>query len=353
MISVSGFENTRELTAESFRLHVYGLNPANPSETFTFDLDREAAAKLFAYLEGFSIIKDTAQGITGKIVELSDDVSDDLLRRIRLTSGAVLKLVRTSPSVVKETIADFVEQELDDRDLVALKYRKKELARMSNMIANPGFFESYAKHHNASGPETPWQRFFEQNHWVFGYGLSYIIGDAFSPKRLEQVTSGFSVAGPGKRVDALLRTAGRIQSLAFCEIKGHRGPKGTLVEENTYRVGVWQESKELSGAVAQVRHTVEEAMLDIRGRFEVDDEDGNFVEEFYNYRPQAFVVMGTLAEFVDDNGRINSRKFRAFDMYRHGLKDVQVLTYDELLGRARMIVEGTEQERARSPEREE
>jgi hypothetical protein len=46
---------------------------------------------------------------------------------------------------------------------------------------------------------------------------------------------GRSVKGVGKRVDALLRTAGIIRSLAFAEIKHHR----TQLVEDEYRVGCW------------------------------------------------------------------------------------------------------------------
>ena len=67
--------------------------------------------------------------------------------------------------------------------------------------------------------EALWQKFFEKNSWIFGYGLSYIYLSGLDDKRLEQVVSGHMVFKRGKRADALLRTRGVISSLCFVEIK--------------------------------------------------------------------------------------------------------------------------------------
>jgi len=62
--------------------------------------------------------------------------------------------------------------------------------------------------------------------------------------------AGSSVAGVGKRVDALLQTNGRLKMLAFAEIKHHRSP---LLHHEHYRVGCWGPSHELPGGITQVQ----------------------------------------------------------------------------------------------------
>jgi hypothetical protein len=44
------------------------------------------------------------------------------------------------------------------------------------------------------------------------------------------VVAGHSIAGAGKRVDALMRTAGRIRSMVFAEIKHHGTALGACPE---------------------------------------------------------------------------------------------------------------------------
>ncbi len=69
-----------------------------------------------------------------------------------------------------------------------------------------------------------WQRFFEKNPWIFGYGLNYVYLDALDDKKLEQVVQGHSVGAHGKRVDALMKSRSVISSLCFVEIKTHKTP---------------------------------------------------------------------------------------------------------------------------------
>lgn len=62
--------------------------------------------------------------------------------------------------------------------------------------------------------EAVWQKFFEKNPWIFGYGLSYIHLSALDDKKLEQVVHGHTVSEHGKRVDALSEVAELFQACA-------------------------------------------------------------------------------------------------------------------------------------------
>jgi hypothetical protein len=75
-------------------------------------------------------------------------------------------------------------------------------------------------------------------------------------QKLERVVAGASVAGAGKRADALMRTAGLISSLCFVEIKL---PTTPLLVQQRHRPEVWRASAELSSGVAQSHVTVEKA----------------------------------------------------------------------------------------------
>jgi hypothetical protein len=141
---------------------------------------------------------------------------------------------------------------------------------------------------------------------------------------------------PGKRVDALLKTRGRIGALCFVEIKCHTT---SLLKSSSYRPGVWSPSEELTGAVSQLHRTVQLAERTIRDSLTVTDSNGNPVEPpAYLIRPRAAVVCGDLSEFVTLQG-VNESKYSSFELYRRHLQSPEVVTFDELLERARLMVE--------------
>jgi hypothetical protein len=66
-------------------------------------------------------------------------------------------------------------------------------------------------------------------------------------------------------------------------------------------------------------------------------------EELFNVEPRSCLVMGRLSEFENSTG-INTDKVRSFELYRRNTWRPEIVTYDELLERARFIVEHEQQE---------
>lgn len=60
-------------------------------------------------------------------------------------------------------------------------------------------------------------------------------------------------------------------------------------------------------------------------------------EEAFNFSPKSFLVVGSLQEFVGDNG-INQDRFRSFELFRRNTSSPEIITFDELYERARFIV---------------
>lgn len=81
---------------------------------------------------------------------------------------------------------------------------------------------------------------------------------------------GHSIAGDGKRADALLRTGGLIQSMVFAEIKHHRTP----LLKDEYRPSVWLLSKDLVGGISQAQVTVHQAIAGVGERVAQRDAGG-------------------------------------------------------------------------------
>jgi hypothetical protein len=157
---------------------------------------------------------------------------------------------------------------------------------------------------------------------------------SWNPEKLEQPVVGYSVAGAGKRVDALLKTVGTINSMVFAEIKHHSTDLLEKVKD-PYRAECWAPSRELAGGVTQIQQTVHRATMDIRERLpDVDDDGFETGGATYLIRPRCYLIAGHLGQLTNENGGVHVAKFRSFELYRRNLYEPQVLTFDELLARA-------------------
>ncbi|AUG76850.1 hypothetical protein CFP65_1984 [Kitasatospora sp. MMS16-BH015] len=226
---------------------------------------------------------------------------------------------------------------LTEEDIRLISNRKDQLQRFERLLTDPDYFQQAEA--TARGAEAVWQAFFEENQWIFGYGLNLIACESIDDGKLERITAGASIfGGAGKRIDAIMRSKGLISSMLFCEIKTH---ETELLARTPYRPGVFQVSKELSGGVAQVQMTASKAQQLVSREFlaRIFEDDGTPAGiELSTTRPRQVVVIGSLQEFIQ-NGAVNPVKLSSFELYRTSIQDVEIITFDELYQRACFIVE--------------
>lgn len=258
-------------------------------------------------------------------------VTDQALRQIVLNKAQAERLFTDHRALFIE----IAQREDLERDLVAVGFRRKQLQRFEALLTDEAAF-SAERSALGTSPEGVWQTFFEANTWIFGYGLSYQFLSGLDHRKLEQIVRGFDVTGPGKRADALMKTQGVVKSLCFVEIKRHDTP---LLAGQSYRSGAWPPSAELVGGVAQVQATVQDAIEGIGRTLTPTTPDGDPTGELlFNVRPKSFIVVGNLAQFRAGDG-LNQAKVRSFELYRRSTAFPEILTYDELLARAKFIVD--------------
>jgi hypothetical protein len=261
-------------------------------------------------------------------------IPDEQLRRMVLSNIQARTLLQEN----QDLFAEVLRSEMTKQDIIAVGYRKKQLQVFRRLLGDDDYFESLRSQKDC-GPEALWQQYFERNQWIFGYGLSYIPVAGLTDRKLEQVVQGHSVASDGKRVDALLRTRGIISSLCFVEIKTH---KTRLLKDKPYRVGCWAASDELAGGIAQVHGTVASAAATLQTKLSLKDGNGFPTgEEAFNYLPRSFLVIGSLGQFVREQG-ISEEQYRSFELLRRNMTNPEVITFDELYERARFIVAQSE-----------
>ncbi|MEU7317292.1 Shedu anti-phage system protein SduA domain-containing protein [Streptomyces sp. NPDC007083] len=226
---------------------------------------------------------------------------------------------------------------LTEEDIRRISNRKSQLQRFEKLLTDREFFDR--ERSRVAGPEAVWQSFFEENPWIFGYGLNLVACEPLDDNKLERITTGANIfTGAGKRSDAVMRSKGFISSLLLCEIKTH---ETRLLASAPYRApDVYQVSKEIVGAVAQVQKTAYKALQLVHGELHrLYQDDGSPTDiEISTARPRQVLVIGSLREFTDC-GATNREKITSFEQYRRSIQDVEVLTFDELYERACFIVE--------------
>ena len=318
-ITAKFFEDTRGLSV----LNIQGYTVATDKpHNASFSFVGEEIRKLFEFIKNITSINlDSSSSI---------NITDEDLNRIILSDGQAKRIIHEN----QELLAEILRSEVTKEDIVAVGYRKKQLDVYEKLLSDSIYFEALKVKKNATN-EGLWQKYFEKNPWIFGYGLGYVFLSGLDDKKLEQVVQGHDVNSYGKRVDALMKTKGIISNLCFVEIKTHATQ---LLDAKSYRAGCWAPSKELAGAISQVQGTVASAIESLTDKINLKDSLGNPTgEEIYSYQPKAYLVIGSMAEFATENG-VNKDKLRSFELLRKNIVSPEIITFDELYERARFIV---------------
>jgi Domain of unknown function (DUF4263) len=313
--------------------------PTDPNATelqSILKLDREASERFILFARALEHIP--VEGVTETI-----RVEDQVIRDIFSDPGAVAGLYNRAPGRFRELMEDDPEA----TDVIALAHRKEIVEHFRRLLSEPDFFEQERQATPGGSKEKVWQRFLEQNPWILGIGLTGQLLTSWDDDKLEQVVAGFSVSGPGKRTDALLRTSGSIRSLVFAEIKHHLTD---LLCDEEYRSGCWAPSEEFAGGVTQIQQTVELARHQIGRALPETDEQGFYTgEQTYLVRPRSFLILGHLGQLCGPDGHSHPGRFSSFELYRRNLYEPEILTFDELLARAEWHVALAEGESVQVP----
>ena len=308
-----------------FTLTIQKFNKkSGPSEKWHFSFIQNEIDELISFLLN---VKRINFPDSGKL-----NVSDEQLNGLLLDPSQALRLLADNAELFEK----LAQSGNLKKDLIAIGYRREQLKLFDRFLTDREFFEKI-KADKLLTDESLWQKYFEKNKWIFGYGLSFIFLTSLDDKKLEQAVSGASIGGVGKRADALMKTQALVSSLCYVEIKHHK--TDLLDIRGPYRSGAWSPSSELTGAVAQAQATVAEAVKTYQDSLRPIDDEGNPTGEvLFNFKPRSVVIIGCMNEFFNANG-LNEQKIRSFELFRGNTQSPEIVTFDELYHRAKFIVE--------------
>ena len=184
---------------------------------------------------------------------------------------------------------------------------------------------------NKSSPhEEFWQQTLHKNSFVlsqvFPFAVVILQGKAY--------VGGKGIDNTQGNVADFLCANDLTRNAVLIEIKT---PVTRLLSASPYRGDVYNIQAELCGAVMQVSNDKYSLISECR---DLSKKSGLDVEAF---NPQCLVIAGNTEQFAD---RTQSK---SFELFRNSLKDVQVVTYDELFKKIAVLVDVLEG--AENPER--
>jgi len=232
-------------------------------------------------------------------------------------------------------IEKILKSDVTDRDIVSLGYRKKQLNVFYNLLNDQNYFESYkkslaqkqGKNDSKTNDEYTWQYFFNQNQWIFGYGLDYrfqgVLQKEFSASNSE-IDGSNEVIG-----DFLL---GDTKFTTFVELKK---PNTPIFGSNKNRSNSWQLSSNLINAVSQILEQKASGLIKLDSI--VHNSDGIELKQ-KAYDSKTVLILGNWNQIKSDNDLVKKIKAKTFELYRRDSRNIEIITYDELYDRAKFIV---------------
>ena len=168
-------------------------------------------------------------------------------------------------------------------------------------------------------PESTWQRFLNENPFVLTMAFGYPVIKVHD----QASVGGRTVFGMGEKIADFLVKNSMTNNVAIVEIKK---PQTKLLNQKQVSNGVYTPSGELVGAINQT--------LDQKYRFEQDIAQikmNSRVYDMESYSLHCCLIVGRVP--------LDEAQLRSFEMFRGNSKDVEIITFDELLEKLKHLRE--------------
>lgn len=205
------------------------------------------------------------------------------------------KIPKTKLSVT--TTTHFIKT----KEKIDVIYLEEILAEFDKLLRNTG------------ADEEAWQKFFDKNTWVLNHLFAYEV----ILKKGKAYVGGKTMENADGRIVDFLFESGFRDNMALLEIKT---PDAPLLKTKAYREpSVFALSDELSGGINQCL-----------------DQKDNSIKEFGKverlFNPKTVLIIGRKDKLTDHQAE-------CFELYRTNLKDVDIVTFDELHSKLKVLIQ--------------
>lgn len=166
--------------------------------------------------------------------------------------------------------------------------------------------------------EQFWQLTFNENNYV----LSQVFAVPVVFVQERAYVGGMKMNRADARFVDYIFSAESSQEAILIEIK----TPATRLLGSEYRKGIYGPSKELSGAIVQVLSYRAELVKDLRTTID----ENNY--KLTAFRPKCVIILGNAEKELTDK-----RMRHSFEFFRSSLRDVEIVTYDELFRKVEVL----------------
>lgn len=258
---------------------------------------------------------------TTRYVKISDQFSElekisekDLRDFLEVNQNAGVELFRrlaTWLSRIEDQ--DSLLNSLESFDSKSLK-QLHVIAGLGSLRRSLATWEAF----KTNSDEEFWQKELTENSLllsqVFAYPVVLLKGKAY--------VGGKSYENQGGNIVDFLFKNEFTDNVILIEIKT---PVTSLIGKK-YREGVYNVSEDLTGAILQVTNYANSITQDFHTLTRT-------CTKFEAFKPHCLVIAGNCSVELND-----SEKRKSFELFRRGLKDVDVVTYDELFGKVHHFI---------------
>jgi len=264
--------------------------------------------------------------------------NDDILKILEKKDLSFLKSILTKKNIIdflnnenwENIIESFLKNNITEKDIINIWYRKEQLSIFKKLLDEKWYIERYKIEiwKKNTKDETIWQYFFQKNNWIFWYWLDYkylwiLQKEAhISDTKLDWtnwVISDFLLWCNNFTVIVELKKA---TTYLFNEYKSWKN-----------RAKSWKISSELMFAVSQI--------LEQKSSWQIKSEKTNYDDRWkvINQKtidPKCFLIIWRIDNLGDDE--IDTIKKKTFELFRNNLKNIEIITYDELYDRSQFLL---------------
>lgn len=306
-------KKVKRLTLQSFKLRAGDWIEAIEKDEFTFRADE--FGRLLAFLDQIKFI-DLSNEENFPIEDISTGAGPRKI--IDASDVQIIECIKRMPQEQKDKLLRALQGSLTGEEINILLGRKQGL-------------EDFERHMDLGDwTEAQWQDFFDCQQWVFGYGLDYRVMRQFD--REMTVGRGGTDNRNKPTIDFLMTFT---DYTVLVEIKKPDTP--IFKAGRGGRAGTWDFSSEFMSAVSQIIEQKAE-WLSFAQTGEHHNKAGTENLSVRTRNTKSILVIGSRNEFSRAKDPRTANVMRdSFELFRRETRSIDIVTYDELLDRARFI----------------
>jgi len=228
---------------------------------------------------------------------------------------------KQSPEVISDNDQQILLDYLKSSAEEIIKNKPQAISDLKEELDAFGFIslkEQFEKLFQENANENRWQALLKQHSYIF----SLIFGSPIINLYEQVPVGGRTLDGKNTSIVDFLNKNPFTNNLSIVEIKTS---KKKILNKTEYRNSVYSPSNELTGSINQLLDQKNKLYKELTAL-----KDNSETYDLESYHIGCLLIIGTIPE--------TSSEKKSFELFRNAIKDIKIITFDELLDTIRNIV---------------